>query len=488
MSLFVSDTDKLNRKLIDEANVIFLYLDSAGNIRLSNRRIEEIIAKSKQELIGKFWLDILFTVNNGDIKQQMFRAVMEDTITYKRPNIYEGLITDSEGRERFISWNITPVLSDLQDLEGVILIGSDVSPLKESEASLKNIDDTLKNIFASIKEYALYVINLNGNITYYGMGSELMFGWQKNDVIFKDISTLFPHGDSEKKIASILAEVKRLGRYELETDLVKKSGERFPVILSASRFIDTNGSLTGYIFIAKDITERKRLEYQIFQAEKLAAIGQLSAGMAHEINNPLFVISGRLEMILEEKLLDESLRVQLNIILEQAERIRNLVNSLLMFSRQSTPKSEVLNINDAIRGVLPFLAYHKLPSVRVEIEADLAKDLPLVKGDFNQLQEVFLNLLINAYQAMPQGGKVQVKTARSADHQFAEIYIKDNGCGISERNLKNIFMPFFSTKKEGTGLGLSICYNIVKNHNGAIDIESEVDKGTTFIIKLPFVK
>jgi signal transduction histidine kinase len=196
-------------------------------------------------------------------------------------------------------------------------------------------------------------------------------------------------------------------------------------------------------------------------------------------------MSGRLEMILTQKRLSKKLRDELSIINAQIERIRQLVDRLLQFARKRPPELQSININELIDGVLPFLAYHKLPESKIEIEKDVDKNLYPIKGDLNQLQEVFVNLLINAHQAMPDGGKVTIK-ASNCMNRFAEVRISDTGHGIREDELKNIFMPFFSTKKNGTGLGLSICYNIIKGHNGSIDVESRAGKGTTFIIKLPF--
>ncbi len=331
------------------------------------------------------------------------------------------------------------------------------------------------------------MINLENNITYFGMGSEIMFGWQKNEIILKNVNLLHDEEDAKTKLPSILEKVRNSGRYELEMELVKKDGQRFPVMMTVSQFLDPDGKLMGYTFIVKDITEQKKLEYQVFQSEKLAAIGQLSAGMAHEINNPLFVISGRLELTLEDSSLPTDVRENLNIASGQVERIRKLADRMLKFARQGSLKSEIININETIENVLPFLSYQKLPAVKIEIEKDLASDLELVKADLNQMQEVFLNLLINAHQSMTKEGKIKIRT-QNLPNQFIEIRISDTGIGIEAQHLKNIFMPFFSTKKEGTGLGLSICYNIIKTHGGYIDIETEVNKGTTFIIKLPFAQ
>lgn len=487
MNPSIQDTEKLFYKLLDNANVLVLFLNNIGNVAICNKKLEEITSRKKEGILGLYWLKALYRDTDNLINQQMFKVVMDDSIKYKRPNNFEGSITDSDNKERFISWSITPILTESQELEGVLLVGNDITELKERDNSLKKIDETLKNIFSGIKEYALYVINLDGNITYYGMGAEIMFGWQRNDIIFKHVNILHTEEDAKSKLPFILEQVRNTAGYEAEINLVKKTKEFFPVILSVSKFLDTEGKLIGYIFIAKDITERKKLEYQIFQAEKLAAIGQLVAGMTHEISNPLFVISGRLEMLFEQKKLPDKVREDLNIINTQADRIRKLVDRLLKFARQSRLKLETININEAIEGVLPFLDYHKLPaSAKIDIEKDFAPDLLLTKGDVNQLQEVFINLFINAYQAMLKGGKLRIKTSNLLN-QFVEIRISDTGCGISKENLKNIFMPFFSTKKDGTGLGLSICYNIIKSHNGSIDIETEVNKGTTFIIKLPCI-
>jgi len=242
--------------------------------------------------------------------------------------------------------------------------------------------------------------------------------------------------------------------------------------------------LTGYVFIAKDITRTKKLEYQIFQAEKLAALGQLSAGIAHEINNPLFVISGRLVMLKGEKLASKFAET-IDLIDSQVNRIRKLVDRVLKFARKSALTLEPVDINEIIELALPLALYNNLPSVEVKIEKIFEKNIPKISGDLDQLQEVFLNIIINAYQSMPEGGVIKITTS-NFQNRYALIQITDTGMGIPETNLKNIFMPFFSTKGQGTGLGLSICHNIIKNHNGSIELESRINQGTTFTVKLPF--
>jgi len=471
--------------LIDNAAVLVLYLDHNGNVALCNKKTQSLLGLKHEEIIGKNWLKVLFKDTNNTIKQDMFKAVLVDALNYKRPKDFECHLLSNHGNLRLISWNITPILDKNNQIQGSLLFGQDITVIRERENSIKKIDDSLKNIISSINEYALYVINLDGLITYFGMGCETMFGYNKPEIIFKHVSILHHVNKTFSELGLILERVRLFGKYESEVELFTKAGIPIPVRLTVNQFLDAHGKLTGYIFMAKDITETKKLEFQIFQAEKLAALGQLSAGMAHEINNPLFVISGRLEMLKQEKL-SPKLKETIDLIDPQLNRIRKLVDRILKFARKSTLTLEAIDINEIIELVLPLVNYNKLPLVKVEIEKSFEKNMPKISGDPDQLQEVFLNLIINAYQAMPDGGVIKITTSNFRN-LYAQIQITDTGVGIPEANFKNIFMPFFSTKGQGTGLGLSICHNIIKNHNGSVELESQINQGTTFTIKLPFI-
>ena len=477
--------NEILHKLVENAAVMVLYLDQDGNVALCNKKTESVVGLKNADIIGKNWLEVLFKNTNNIIKKDMFKAVMADSLSYKRAKDFECHIMDQAGNQRLISWNITPILNQNSQIEGSALFGHDFTDIEERGSSIKNIDETLKNSLAGIKEYALYVVNLDGFITYFGMGCETMLGWNKKDIIFKHVGILHKVGEAVFNLVFILEQVRLFGKYETETELVTKTGETIPVILTANQFLDSTGKLTGYVFIAKDMTERKKLEYQIFQAEKLAAIGQLSAGMAHEINNPLFVISGRLEMLKEEEF-SQKVKDNLTLISAQADRIRKLVDRVLKFARKSTLTLEPININTVIDLILPLVTYNKVPSAKIEIEKNFEKNMPEIRGDLQQLQEVFLNILINAYQSMPNGGVIKITTS-NFENLYVQIQISDTGVGIPASHLKDVFMPFFSTKGDGIGLGLSICHNIIKNHNGSIELVSQVNRGTTFTIKLPFI-
>jgi PAS domain S-box-containing protein len=356
----------------------------------------------------------------------------------------------------------------------------------DKEASSQEIGSNLANILSSIKEYALYLVNLDGYITYFGMGAEVMFGWGKNEILTKHLSTLHLKEDINILIPLILDQVRKSGEYEIEIYLVKKNGQSFLGVLSITKLLDANGELTGYIFIAKDISARKKLERQVSQAEKIAALRQLAVGLGDEINNLLVVISGRLQIILEQEEIDERIRENLDVVDSCADRLRKVVGQILKFSRNVPQKFENININEVIESVFTLLAYHNTPSTIIT-EKDLAQDLPLIKGDFNQLQEAFLDLFLNAYQEMPRGGKLTIKTSNFMNHHI-EIRIIDTGFEVSQENSKNINSASLPTKKEWTGLDLLICYNIINNLNGSLDIESQGNRGTTFIIRLPLVQ
>ncbi|MFH0917791.1 MAG: ATP-binding protein [Candidatus Omnitrophota bacterium] len=480
-----TQTKEIFSGLIENAAVLVLYLDRNGKVVLCNKKTQSLVGVKLADIVGKNWLKVLFRGINNTIKKEMFKAVLDDAWTYKRAKDFECHLFSAQGGLRLISWNITPILDKNSQVQGSLLFGHDITETQERENSAKNIEESLKNIISSINEYALYVINLDGLITYLGMGCETMFGYSKSEIIFKHASILHNINKAVSELGLILERVRLFGKYETEVELVAKAGTAIPVRLTGNQFLDAAGKLTGYVFIAQDITQTKKLEYQVFQAEKLAALGQLSAGMAHEINNPLFVISGRLQMLKRERL-GSKLKEMINLIDSQVNRIRKLVDRILKFARKSTLIPETVNINEIIELVLPLVQYNKLPSVKVEIEKTLEKNMPKISGDPDQLQEVFLNMVINAYQAMPEGGVIKITTS-NFQNLYAQIQITDTGVGIPAANFKNIFMPFFSTKGQGTGLGLSICHNIIKNHNGSIELDSQINQGTTFTIKLPFI-
>jgi two-component system NtrC family sensor kinase len=227
-----------------------------------------------------------------------------------------------------------------------------------------------------------------------------------------------------------------------------------------------------------------QMEGQLRRSEKLASIGTLAAGVAHEINNPLTGILLYASILNSDKRLDPLLLPDVERVISETQRCADIVKDLLEFSRESLPEKEVTAIDAIIDEVVTF--FHQQPDFKhIIIRKNYYSDLPPISVDPGQIRQVFMNLVINAGHAMQQGGELEISTYFSGDGRYLCAGFKDNGVGIPEDDLARIFDPFFTTKPQGTGLGLSISYGIIVNNGGKIEVQSSVGKGTTFVVKLP---
>jgi two-component system NtrC family sensor kinase len=275
--------------------------------------------------------------------------------------------------------------------------------------------------------------------------------------------------------------------------IVGKNKEKIPISLYASIIYDENGKEAGSIGFFHDLRERihiqqklEKTQLQLIQSEKMASLGKLAAGVAHQLNNPLGGITLYTKLMLEDYELEDNAREDLYRILKDAQRCRDTVKELLEFSRQTRQFMRPLNINEAIDRTL-FLIENQTLFHNINLKKEYTASIPLVTADAQQLGHVFMNIVINAAQAMDGRGIITIMTKFSAEREGVIIEIEDTGPGISAENLKHIFEPFFTTKNEGkgTGLGLSVVYGIVENHGGTITARSDPGRGSTFTIVLP---
>ena len=256
--------------------------------------------------------------------------------------------------------------------------------------------------------------------------------------------------------------------------------------VATSPILDPKGELAGSVHITRDVTERKRMDEQLIMTDRLASIGELASGIAHELNNPLTSVIGFSQLLMEGNIPDE-IKEDLGIVCSEAQRASNIVKNLLTFARKHAPVKQLSRVNTIIEDVLRLRAYEQKVS-NIEVKEQLATDLPEIMVDYFQLQQVFLNIIVNAENAMLEAhgrGKLVITTER-VNHVVRTSFV-DNGPGITKENLSRIFAPFFTTKEvgKGTGLGLSICHGIVSAHGGQIYAKSEHGKGATFIVELP---
>lgn len=444
----------------------------------------------------------LLTVN-GFVEDSQFSRELKDFIPGEWLSKLDGI-----GRDEFMScplvahddfigvMQFAPVKSGLVQWEDVSALRSIARQISLGIKRTKLEQDlrSREHYIASIVDYsadAIISLDTEGRIMSWNDGAKHLFGYGEQEIIGMPFSMLAPdelkRSGELRKITEELAHKGVIRNYE--TEGLTKSKDKLIVDMTLTELRDDTGSIIGTSVILRDKTEQKKLERRILQAEKLSAVGELTAGLAHEIGTPLNIISGRAEYLLSEVENNSNLAASLKIIISQIDRITHLIKQLLKFSRSEKENVRPLNINEVILDTL-LLMETKFAKSGVEVVKRLQSGLPLILGDANSLQQVFINILINAIHAMPRGGRVEILTESEADKKYIAAKIKDTGCGIAPEHLQRIYHPFFTTKEtgKGTGLGLAVTFGIIKDHNGEIDCESAVGDGTTFIIRLPILE
>ncbi len=339
-----------------------------------------------------------------------------------------------------------------------------------------------------IQNYSDAVIALDNDykVFFWNHGAERIFGYTAEEMLGRTVDPIIPQELKEKgELQWLFEETLRRGYIEnYETERVTKDGRRIIINLSRSLIKDENGEILGSIAIVKDITKVKELEKQIQHSDKLALIGQIAAGIAHEIGTPLNVISGNAEYIMMEMGEDNPYKEELETIISQAERIANLIKQLLEFARPRKPNYTKVDVNRELLHVVELLK-HQFEKANIKLNLNLSENIPTIYADCSQIHQVFLNIIVNAIHAINENGLIEIETF-SRDG-YVNIKFKDNGIGILPEHLDRIFEPFFTTKEagKGTGLGLAVSKRIVDEHNGKIEVESTPGVGTTFTIKFP---
>jgi len=259
------------------------------------------------------------------------------------------------------------------------------------------------------------------------------------------------------------------------------------VNVSITPLVSKAGERIGRLLLFDDVTQRERMEEQMSQTEKLTSLGLLAAGVAHEVNTPLAVISNYIQMLAKQMPEGDPRQSIIEKIVKQTFRASEIVNNLLNFSRTGPSALADVDVNRVVEETLSLVA-HPLKTSQIQVVKQLGDGLPAVRGSANKLQQVFLNLFLNARDAMPTGGILEVRTA--AHNGSVEIEVADTGNGIPRDHIHKIFDPFFTTKPggRGTGLGLSVSYGIIKEHAGKIDVRSAPGRGTSFHVEFPAVR
>jgi two-component system cell cycle sensor histidine kinase/response regulator CckA len=375
-----------------------------------------------------------------------------------------------------------------------VVMALDVTERVQAEAALRRSEVRYRDLFENASDL-ITAVDLEGRLTAVNESFVRATGYRREELIGKPLAVLVP---AERRAGLTLARNQKLGGAETtvyESELQARDGRRIQIEVS-SRLIFEDGRPTGTEAICRDITERLDLEQKLRQAQRLEAIGRLAGGVAHDFNNLLTVISGYTESLLEGR--DRGEEFELAQIAAAAERAAILTRQLLAFSRRQVLQPRVILLNDVVEGIMPMLS--RLIGEDLELVASLDPELNRVLADPNQVEQVLLNLAVNARDAMPAGGRLTIQTANvELDDEYVAhhgeavagphvmLAVTDTGTGMDAETLAHMFEPFFTTKPvgTGTGLGLATVYGIVKQSEGSIWVYSEPGKGTTFKIYLP---
>ncbi len=351
----------------------------------------------------------------------------------------------------------------------------------EIENYLSKSRMVLSQVF-NLSPVAIVVSDENDKVIQVNPAAEEMFGYSLDEVIGKDVSLLFSPTENLQNIIESRAK----GMFKGETMMRQRLGKEFWAYVVNVPVKNIAGEIEGYLLMALDITEIKNLQYYLIRAEKMAGIGILASGIAHELNNPLYGILGLAEAIVDEEDID-LIKEYASDIIEYAREAAEIVKDLAGYTYTSRMETaSTVNINTAIQNAIKMInRLGKFKGIKV---IENYGELPEINASGSEMQQVFVNLITNAIDSMKDGGTLTISTAVIGD--FIEARVSDTGSGIPDEMKPHIFEPFFTTKQvgEGTGLGLYICYRIVNKYKGSIDFESTLGQGTTFIVKFPIPK
>src|SRR6266568_3290751 len=356
------------------------------------------------------------------------------------------------------------------------------SSLEQKAVQIERLKDFSENIVESLSVGVL-TVDLEGRVESWNTQLEDLIGVSRQDAVGRKLAEVLPQ-DLVAEIASRESQERVTGVYKLR---LQRAGKPLLVNVSITPLVSKTGERIGRLILLDDVTQREQVQEQKIQNEKLTSLGLLAAGVAHEVNTPLAVISNHIQMLARQLPGDDPRHTLIEKIVKQTFRASEIVNNLLNFSRTGAAEFAPVNLNQVVEETLS-LAAHPFKTSRVNVIKHLQDDLPAVLGSANRLQQVFLNLFLNARDAMPSGGILEVRTG--SQNGSIEVEITDTGAGIPRENVHRIFDPFFTTKGSGrgTGLGLSVSYGIIKEHAGRIDVRSTPGKGTSFHLEFPVAR
>lgn len=466
VKVFKEKVDYFSSLFESSSNAMFVY-DVTGRIYDVNKKASGLSGYDKESLL-KMNIHDLHTESELRRSKETLRTGVE-----MAPVCFESQFRKANGSVIDVEISTSIVSREKSLMEASV---SDVTEKKKLERALKDSGETFRTFMETASDL-MYIADAKGSLTYANEAMLRALGYSRDELIGKPISGLV----SKKSLKEHLEQEKLLvsmGTTAYEPVWTAKNGKEIIGEITIVAVYDRRGNVVESQGIFRDVTERKKIE----NSQRLAKLGELISDMAHEVNNPLQVILGWAQLALMDQPKDSHLSNTLNIIVNECLQAKNIIQRLLMFSKPSKGNLEEMDLNKAIDFVTS-LVEHQLSLVNVRIVKKYSSLPVTAKVDSKQMEEVFMNLIKNAADAMPEGGTITIATAR--DNGKSRIEITDTGIGIPEENMEKIFEPFFTTKENGSGLGLAVSFGIVRAHGGELKYKSKVGEGTTVAIVLP---
>lgn len=470
--------------VIDSLPVGIFTLNRDRRIAYVSQNFARLAGSSQEELEEKPWEELMASLSNG----KGLPFTLEEVLSGQRVVNFRTSIKNKNGSEKPVLLSLYPVRNGEGAVAGVVGLVKDLTDHVTLEEWHQQVDFLLDTI-----NQGVIVVDNEGRITALNRSGEEMMGLKAEEIVGREydkvITPLF-HNPQR-----FLMETLKTGQeFHLRNQEVIYRGKKYYIDIDTYQLRDDCGRVLGAVKIFRDNTRERLLEESMAQAEKLALVGKIAAGLAHEIRNPLTAVRGFLQLMAEKHAGDEKEGSYYRIMLSEIDRINEIVNDLLLISRPGRPEEEEVDLVQVLKEVILFIDAQALLS-RVDVLTDIRAEKAVIAGGYSQLKNILLNIIQNAFDAMPEGGLLEVTLAIVEEEKndgnktkVARVEIRDSGIGIPREHQPHIFDPFYSTKETGTGLGLTVTYRLVQEIGGKIEFTSKEGFGTKFILTFPVIR